>query len=104
MNSQDVLGDLLAAVLLEEVRRALDPHLLARARDQVAEDLARLRVGEDRVGVREGDQRRLLPARQRVGITARISARARRRSSSIGTSSGNCAAPAFDSASGNGAS
>jgi hypothetical protein len=59
-----VLGDQLAAVLLEEVRRALDPDLLARGRDRVGEALARAREREHRVRIRERHERRLLPARQ----------------------------------------
>jgi Fe-Mn family superoxide dismutase len=58
---EDVLGDLLAPVLLQEVRGALDAHLLARARDHRGEPVAGLRVRKHRVGVRERDQRGLLP-------------------------------------------
>ena len=89
-------------VLLEEVGGALDHAQLPGARDQVDEPLAGL-GGEDRVGVREADERRLLP-RARAARGRRSSRRRPARPSSIGTSSGNCATPAFDSAFGHGAS
>ena len=90
------------SILLQEVAAARDDLRRERAGDVRGHPLG-VRGGEDAVGVGEQDERRLLPARERVAAP-RASPAADGWSGSVGTSSGNASAPAFASATGNGAS